>query len=46
MNILKILCVAIGLSALFTGCATNQNSSSGSGPTVSGYIDTGAQKRF
>jgi hypothetical protein len=46
MTILKMTFLAIVLAAIFSGCTTNQNSQQSASPTVSGYIDVGAQKNF
>jgi uncharacterized lipoprotein YajG len=42
---LKLLFLIIALTAMFSGCATNQDNAqqSNSQTTLSGYIDTGAQ---
>ncbi len=44
MRILKTLLLAAALAAIISGCATSQNSQQGNDTTVSGYIDTAAQK--
>jgi hypothetical protein len=46
MTHVKISVLAVLLAAMVSGCTTGPNSQSSSGPTVSGYIDTGAQKSF
>jgi starvation-inducible outer membrane lipoprotein len=44
MTTLKITLLALSLAALLSGCASAPNSQSSSNPTLSGYVDTGAQK--
>jgi starvation-inducible outer membrane lipoprotein len=46
MTSLKITLLALSLAALLSGCASGPNTSSGSNPTLSGYVDTGGQKTF
>jgi hypothetical protein len=46
MAIFKITFFAIVLTAIFSGCATNQNFQQNASPTISGYIDVGAQKNL
>ena len=46
MTILKMTFFAIVLATIISGCTTNQNSQQSTSPTVSGYIDVGAQKNL
>jgi uncharacterized lipoprotein YajG len=46
MTLFRILFLMIVLVAMFSGCATNQNSQQSTSPTVSGSISVGAQKNF
>jgi uncharacterized lipoprotein YajG len=45
-QLFKTALLLVALAAIFSGCATSQNSQQSASPTISGYISVGADKSF